>query len=190
MPWRWSGEIISILPVPRLIHEPWASCINEMRGKLTRELYWLLGAAILTALFGLSIFGDKILDRIPFDIQLHDTYYVFPKSLLLAVVFIGLLTTTYIVRGIFFKLNSKIVNGVLTVVTLIVFVGLIACLNWVDGFEDHLRVLYSKEIGKEIQTDVLSSFKVAKGTLWMFLAITTTILVTAGYKTFKTRETD
>jgi hypothetical protein len=89
------------------MHQRWASCINEMRAKLTRELYWLLGTVILTGLIGLWIFGDKLIDSTPIDIQLHDTYYVFPKTYLLTIVFLGLLTTTYLTRGIYFKLNNK-----------------------------------------------------------------------------------
>jgi hypothetical protein len=172
------------------MHPRWASCINEMRAKLTRELYWLLGTVILTGLIGLWIFGDKIFDSTPVDIQLHDTYYVFPKTLLLTVIFIGLLTTTYLTRGIYFKLNNKIINGILTILLLIILVGQIMYLDWVNGLESHLKVLYSREMDKEIQADVLSGFKVTKGTLWTLLIITGTILTTTGYKTFKTKRVD
>jgi hypothetical protein len=161
-----------------------------MRAKLTRELYWLLGTVILTGLIGLWIFGDKLIDSTPIDIQLHDTYYVFPKTYLLTIVFLGLLTTTYLTRGIYFKLNNKIINGILTVLLLIIFVGQIIYLDSVNGLESHLRVLYSREVNKEIQTDILSGFKVTKATLWILLIITGTILATTGYKTFKPKRVD
>ena len=161
-----------------------------MRPKLLRELYWVLGTITLTGLIGLWIFGNKIFDPTPVDIQLHDTYYVFPKTVLLTTIFIGLLTTTYLTRGIYYKLNNKIINGILTVLLLIIFVGQIMYLDWVNGLESHMRVLYSREMDKEIQTEVLSGFKVTKGTLWTLLIITGTILATTGYKTFKQKRVD
>lgn len=173
-----------------IIAKRWASCINEMREKLIRELYWVLGTLTLTAVIGLWIFDDKIFDSTPVDIQLHDTYYVFPKTLLLTMIFIGLLTTTYLTKGIYFKLNNKIINGILTLLLIMVFVGQVMYLDWVNGLESHLRVLYSREMDKEIQSDVLSGFKVTKGTLWALLIITGTILATTGYKTFKKKRVD
>lgn len=163
---------------------------NKMRVKLTKELYWLLGTAILTGLIGLWIFGDKMFDPTPVDIQLHDTYYVFPKTLLLTVICLFLLTMTYLMRVIYYKLDNRIVNGILTFLLIVALVGQIINLGWVNGLETHLRVLYSREIDKEIQTSVLSSFKVTKGTLWTLIIITGTILTTTGYKTFKTKRVE
>jgi hypothetical protein len=161
-----------------------------MRPKLLRELYWVLGTVTLTGLIGLWIFGDKIFNSTPVDIQLHDTYYVFPKTLLLALIFFFLLTTTYLTRGIYYKLDNKIINGILTVLLIIIFVGQIMYLDWVNGLESHLKVLYSREMDKEIRTYVLSGFKVRKGTLWTLLIITGTILATTGYKTFKSKRVE
>jgi hypothetical protein len=161
-----------------------------MRAKLTIELYWLLGTVVLTGLFGLWIFGDKIFDPKPVDIQLHDTYFVFPKLLLLAVILLLLLTTIYLVRVIHYKLDNRIINGVLTFLLVIALVGQIINLGWVNGLETHLRVLYSREMDKEIQANVLSSFMVTKGTLWTLIIITATILTTTGYKTFKTKRAE
>jgi hypothetical protein len=69
-------------------------------------------------------------------------------------------------------------------------VGQIIYLDSVNGLESHLRVLYSREVNKEIQTDILSGFKVTKATLWILLIITGTILATTGYKTFKPKRVD
>jgi hypothetical protein len=63
-------------------------------------------------------------------------------------------------------------------------------LDWVNGLESHLKVLYSREMDKEIRTYVLSGFKVRKGTLWTLLIITGTILATTGYKTFKSKRVE
>ena len=158
-----------------------------MRARLIREIYWVFGTVILTGVIGLWIFGDQILDTRPIDIQVHDTYYVFPKTILLTVIFIGLLTTTYLVRGIYFKLNNKVINGILTILLSVILVGQIMYLDWVSGLESHLRVLYSREMDKEIQANVLSGFKVTKGTLWTLIIITGTTLATTGYKTFITK---
>ncbi len=168
----------------------WASCINEMRARIISEIYWVLGTVILTGAIGLWIFGDQILDSTPVDIQLHDTYYVFPKTILLTVIFIGLLTTTYLTRGIYFKLNNKIINGILTILLLIILLGQIMYLDWVNGLESHLRVLYSREMDKGIQANALSGFKVTKGTLWTLIIITGTILATTGYKTIRKKRAD
>lgn len=160
---------------------------KEMRAKLTRELYWLLGTVILAGLVGLWIFGDKSFDPTPVDIQLHDTYYVFPKTLLLTVIFLFLLTTTYLTRVIYYKLDNRMVNGILTLLLIVALVGQIRNLGWVNGLETNLRVLYSREMDKETQKSVLSSFQVTKGTLWALIISTGVILTTTGYKTFKTR---
>lgn len=161
-----------------------------MRKKLIKETYWILAITTLTGVIGLWIFGDKILDPTPVDIQFHDTYFVFPKTLLITVIFIVLLTATYLMRGIYFRLNNKIINSVLTLILLLLFIGQIMYLDWVNGLEGQLRILYSREMDKEIQTDILSSFKIANVTLWTLLIITGLILATTAYKTFKPRMKD
>jgi hypothetical protein len=159
----------------------------EMRQKVTKELYWVFGAGLLTGIIALSIFGYRVFDPTPIDIQLHDTYFVFPKSFLLTIIFIGLLTASYITRGIYFKLDNKIINGILALLLLVIFIAQIMYLNWVDGLEGHLRVLYSRDMDKDIQTEVLSIYKITKGTLWTFVSITGSMLAATGYKTFKPR---
>lgn len=158
-----------------------------MRDKLTRELYWLLATAILTGVIGLWIFGAHIFDPTPADIQLHDSYYVFPKAFLLIAVFVALLSGAYLSRGIYFKLHNKILNGILTLLSFIVFVGLMIYLYSVSEFESHLRAVYSGEMDKNVQADVLSSFRATKGTVWTLLIITAAILMTTGYKILKPR---
>lgn len=159
-----------------------------MKAKLIREIYWVLGIVIFTGLIGFWIFGKAIFDSTQVDIQLHDTYYVFSKTLLLIAIFITLLTSAYLTRGIYFKLNNKIVNGILTILLLIILVGQIINLDWVNGLEYHLSVLYSREMDKEIQAGVLSDFRVTKGILWTLLLITLTMLATITYKTVKPKK--
>lgn len=156
-----------------------------MKRKLISELYWVFGATILTVAIGLWIFGSKIFDSTPVDIQLHDTYYVFPKILLFIIIFIGFLTIAHLMRGIYFKLHNKIINGILTLLLMIVFIGLVMYINMVNGYENHLSVLYSREIDIEVKADVLSQFRVPKTILWTLIIGTAIILVTTGYKTFK-----
>lgn len=158
---------------------------TEMKMNLQRELYWLLGGVGLTGMIGLWIFGGKILDGIPVDIQLHDTYYVFTKSHVLTVILLLLLTTTYLTRVIYYKLNNKIVNGILTFLLLIALVVQLINLNWVIGLEAHARILYSREMDEEVQMKVIAGFKIIKGIVWALLIITGTLLTTAVYKTFK-----
>jgi len=154
-----------------------------MRERLIKESYLALGTIILTVIIGLMIFGIGLFDPKPIDIQLHDTYFVFPKPFFLAIIFIGLMTTTFLVRGIYFKLNNKIINAILTLLLIIVFVGQIIYLDWVNGLETHFGILYSREM--DGQTNALAGFNVTKGTLWTLLIITGTIMITTGYKTIK-----
>jgi hypothetical protein len=155
---------------------------------LKRELYWLLGTVTLTGLIGVWIFGDKIFDSTPADFQLHDTYYVFPKTFLLTFILISLLTTMYVARGIYYKLNNRIVNGVLTLLLLVVFVGQIMYLWSMTEFEGHIRAVESSEVYSEMQMDLSSSFTVTKRTLWAWTIITGTIMSITGYKSLKPRD--
>lgn len=161
-----------------------------MKPSQIKELFWVLGTIIITAIIGFIVFGGELFDPMPIDLQFHDTYFVLSKSIFLTIIFISLLITTYLTRGIYFRLNNKVINGILTALLIIVLVGLVFYLNWVNGLEGHLQVLNSREMDQEIQADIVSEFKIAKTILWIMLLITVSLLTTTGYKTIRTHKTD
>lgn len=115
-------------------------------------------------------------DPAPIEIQLHDTYLIFQKIHLLIVLLIALLTTTYLVRVIYYKLNNRIVNGVLSFLLMLALVLQVIGLIWVNSLVTYAR------------SGMLSGFKVTEWTLGALIIITAAILATTGYKTFRAKE--
>src|SRR5688572_21675433 len=105
-----------------------------MSTKLRRELYWILGTVLLTLTIGLFIFGDKLFNGRFLDLQLHDTYFIFPKTLFLTAIFIFLLGGMYFNRGIYNKLENKVVSVLGTIVLIFILLGLISYWNWIYGY--------------------------------------------------------
>jgi hypothetical protein len=78
-----------------------------MKQRFKIELYYVFGIIVFTSFIALWIFGEEIFSISPLDIQLYDTYFVIDKTLFLATVFIFLMTATYLIRSIYFRLKIK-----------------------------------------------------------------------------------
>jgi hypothetical protein len=91
-----------------------------MNSKTKKELYWIEGILLATFITGALVFGDALWDGRPIDIQLHDTYFVFTKTLFLVVVFIVLFVIVYGCRAVFSSSSIilKIVMGILVVIVI------------------------------------------------------------------------
>ncbi len=96
-----------------------------MKARLIKELYWILGTIILFILTGLILFGKALFNGRSIEIQLHDTYFVFAKSFLLTIIFIGFLTTNYLIKVLYYKGNDAILNSILVLLLMILFVILV-----------------------------------------------------------------
>lgn len=84
--------------------------MHEEKSKVKREFYWMLGTILLTLIVGAVIFGDNMFNGYNLELQVHDTYYIFPKSLLMTAIFVFLMISTYLNRLIYRISTNRIVN--------------------------------------------------------------------------------
>jgi len=173
------------LPTPATAYTPTLGVMhNEMNTKLKKELYWVLGAISATVIIGLIIFGNGLFNGRLLDLQLHDKYYIFPKTLFLTAVLFILLLSTYLIRGIYWKLDNRIVNTLLAAIFTLVLVRLINYWNWIYGFvKDHGFYLFDEKT----QTEMVSEFTMSHWVLTIIIPITIVTLLTTGYKIIKPR---
>ncbi|MEH0156316.1 hypothetical protein V6R21_19350 [Limibacter armeniacum] len=54
-----------------------------MKKRFLKEIYWLIGAIVITILLGFSLFGERLFVGGTFEIQLHDTFLSTPKMVAL-----------------------------------------------------------------------------------------------------------
>ena len=105
-----------------------------MSTKLRNELYWIVGTILLTLTIGLLIFGDKLFNGRLLDLQLHDTYFIFPKTLFVTAIFVFLMGSMYLNRGIYNKLENKVASVLVTIVLIFILLGLVRYWNWIYGY--------------------------------------------------------
>jgi hypothetical protein len=173
---------------------------REMRTSIYKELYWSLGTIALTVIVGLWMFEGRLFGPPTIDIQLHNGYYIFKKYHILVAFLFGVLSSIYMIRGIYYKLNNRIVNGTLTLLLVLFIGGLIFILNmtkeleirmldmsfWDYSHRSWAEPFYTDWIQKR-KGDVILKFRVVNGFLWTLLALTISILILTGYKTFRKR---
>lgn len=68
--------------------------------RLLKEIFWMGGTMLIALIVGLIIFGTRLLDGNPVDVQLYDTYYVFPKPVFITVTWVILIVSTYAIRAL------------------------------------------------------------------------------------------
>ncbi|MEN7548706.1 hypothetical protein AAG747_12350 [Rapidithrix thailandica] len=151
--------------------------------KLLKELYWIAGGVVLTMLVGVLLFGTALFDGEPMEVQLQNTYFVFPKLLLIIILFGGLMIFTYLIRGIYFNLENRNVNMILTSIVLVLLVGLIKCLSWIQGYENLLLEKQNASL-----EDIQSQFSTVKWILWGLVVFCGGIVTLSGYKIFKSKK--
>jgi hypothetical protein len=147
-----------------------------------KELYWLLGTISLTLTIGLVIFGDKLFNGRPLDLQIHDTYFIFPKILFLTVIFICLLGGMYLNRAIYNKWDNRAVSILVAILLTFIVIRLISYSDWIYG--------YVKDSGYYIfdersQTERISEFTMTHWVLTIIISVTLVTIVTTGYKILK-----
>lgn len=156
-----------------------------MKRELATEAVWIIVNLLLALVIAFLIFGKRLFDGIAADIQLHDTYFVFPKEHITIIIFMALLTISYLARAIYYKLNNRLINFLLMPLLIIVLLVLVLQLNSVHGLEYHLRVVYSTETDIEVKAEALSGFTLSKGVLWTLIVVIVTVLGLTGYKILK-----
>ena len=157
-----------------------------MKKRLTIEISLVIGVALSSFLVGLILFRNKLFDGKDLDIQFHDTYIVLPKTFILLVIFTILLMLIYFVRAIYHKLNSKPVNVILGTLLILALTVLVMYVNWLDGYESHMRALYSEQFGddsNEIQIE--DSLTRTRHLFLVVIGLISAILVAIVMKTVK-----
>lgn len=146
---------------------------------MKKELYWILGTILLTLTIGVIIFGDKLFNGYLLDLQIHDTYYIFPKYFLLAAIFTFLLIVVYLNRLIYWKFTNRILNILTAVILLLLLVGLINYTNWISSYVEESGY-YS--LNKRTQTERIPEFTMALWILTIVIIATIVTTVTTVYK--------
>jgi uncharacterized protein with ParB-like and HNH nuclease domain len=156
-----------------------------MNTKLRRELQWIIGTILSTLIIGLLIFGDRLFNGRALDLQLHDTYFIFPKILLLAAIFIFLLLGTYLNRVIYNNANNKVANIVLAIFLALILFKLKKYWDWIYGYVKDSGYYMSDE---RSQTEKISEFTMTHWILLVIMLMTIVTLITAGYKIIKPKK--
>jgi hypothetical protein len=159
--------------------------MRVMKISVTKEIYWTVGTAIVTGIIGLLLFNGRLWGGQPIEVQLHDTYLVFSKQSMLAIIFLILLTGCYLTRTIYYKLDNKIVIGLLTFLLVALLIWQFVYLEFVNGLEYHIAPVVDK--GDYFQKQDVRGFKELRGFIWTLIFATGTILATVGIKLFKTK---
>jgi hypothetical protein len=113
--------------------------------KFKTEYYWIFGTGILTHLIWRSILGDLTYNGRPLEIQDHDTYFIVPKLLLVALTFLVILFFMYLLRWVHKRTINKWSIMVILSLTTVMFVFLF--FNWLTSLETIQtlgRTLYSE----------------------------------------------
>lgn len=156
-----------------------------MSTKLRRELYWIIGTILSTLIIGLLIFGDRLFNGRALDLQVHDSYFIFPKILFLTAIFIVLLLGMYLNRGIYNKLNNRVANIVLAIVLTFICFGLKRYWDWIYG--------YVKDSGyymldERSQSEMVSEFTMTHWILAIIIPMIMLTIITTGYKIVKPKK--
>ena len=154
---------------------------------MRKELYWIIGTILLTLTIALFIFGAKLFNGQFLDLQLHDTYFIFPKTLFVTAIFIFLLVGMYLNRGIFNKLENKAVSILVTIVLIFILVGLFRYWNWIYG---HVNDSGYYIFDKRSQTEKISEFTMTHWILTIIILVTMVTIMTTGYKIIKPKRVD
>ena len=151
--------------------------------KIHKRLILVISAVGLTIISGLIIFGSNLFNSEPIDFQFHDTYVLIGKVHFLTILFIGILSTLLFVKAIAVKFESLPLNILIIAIfgTLLIF--LFVYLNWVMGYESHVKAVYSRDFDKEIQFELTAGIKLVKRFLWILIILSGSILIAASYKT-------
>jgi hypothetical protein len=158
-----------------------------MKAHLKKELYWALGIICLTQIAGFVIFGGKLFNGRLLDLQIHDTYFIFPKYFFLAAVFIFLLVGMYLNRAIYWKLNNRVLSVLTMLILTLVLIGLINYMNWVYGYvKDSGYYLFDERS----QTERISEFVMTYWILTIVIFVTVSAIMTTGYKILKPKRVD
>ena len=132
-----------------------------MKKRIIIEGIGLLGIFVLTGLITGWLFGYQNLDSGKIDLQFHDTFIVFLKRDFMYGLFTVLLIASLILRFIL-KLNNRIVLGVLSLIFLTTFLFEMLYLDWLKGFEVHIKAVYSRPVDKEILAKNLPGIQLVK----------------------------
>lgn|GEM_PF-5331114 len=135
-----------------------------------------------TPIFGRNLFNGRLLD-----LQLHDTYIVFPKTLFMAGVFILLLGGMYLNRRIYFKLNNRTLSILLAIILTFFLYVLISYWDWNYGYlKDSGYYLFDESS----QTEKISEFLITHWVLTIVILVTSVTIATTGYKIIERKKTE
>ena len=155
-----------------------------MKTSLNKELRWLLGTTALSAIIALGFFGKKLFNGHPLELQIHDTYYLFPKYFLLSAIFIILLISVYLNRLSYWKSNNRRMNILLFILLIIFLLPLINYASWTYGFTKDSGYYFFNE---RTQAERISEFTMTLWILTIVIVATFMTIVVTGYKMTKTK---
>ena len=153
-----------------------------MKTRVFKEIFWILGATLTTLIIGYILFDDKLFNGRLLDLQVHDTYYIFPKTFFLVLIGLTLLISIYLIRGLYWKSNKRFVNVVLTLILAIILYDLLHYASWLYGYvKDSGFYVYDEAS----QTEKISQFLLTYWYLTIINSILILTLTTTIYKTIK-----
>src|SRR5690606_34061399 len=150
--------------------------------RLTKEIIWILGTMFIAFIIGLLCFGDTLFNGRPLDLQIHDTYYIFPKTFYLIIIWITIILATYIIRGLYRKSNNRLVNIIITVILTLILLTILPYYNWVYGYTKDSGYYFHNQDG---QTDRISDFVITHWYLTVLIGLIGLTIATIVYKTFR-----
>jgi len=155
-----------------------------MSKSLIKELYWILGTILLTLTIGVLSLGSKLFNGQLLDLQLHDTYFIIPKMLLMSGIFIFLLMNAYINRRIWNRLNNRLLGSSMVIILTLFLIVLVNYWNWVYGYANDSGYYV---FDKYIRTEKISEFTMLHWLLPIVIVATFITIVTTGLKIIKPR---
>jgi hypothetical protein len=114
-----------------------------MKTRLLKECYWILGVIGITIITGVLIFDERLFSSDFIDVQIYDTYYVFPKSFFTLIIFLLLVITAITIRVINARLKSRVMAVVIALFLMVIVGQLMYFLYQVNEEENHHQKLIS-----------------------------------------------
>ena len=85
-----------------------------------KELFWLIGTFLCSIVLNLGIFGSDLFDKnTTFDINIHDTYFVFAYMHIAICVCVLLFFTIYLIKILKNRFNNIFSNSVFIISTIL-----------------------------------------------------------------------
>lgn len=150
--------------------------------RLTKEMIWTTGTMLAAFAIGLVLFGASLFNGRPLDVQVHDTYYVFPKTFYIISVWVTVIAATYAIRALYKRSNNRLVNIVMAAILTLILWAILPHYNWLYGYVKDAGYYFHNQ---GTQTDRVSEYVVTYWYLTVVITLIGLIIVTAVYKAIR-----